>query len=253
MSLANFTLAVISLLYAATNVVLLILNYGNHSDDDCDDPHDTAIARCGSTVSEQTFHRLEFWAAFSFTLVTAFSLQFTPKAVSHIYANPIILKLVLLIQIIFALIPSLLVTLNMEVYETLSHELEYVNELTIAFVDMILLASLVRLDEDDVDDLYGDENQVQQQIKQAVGSRNSDDFDTDEDVQLVHSRSMEQTKKRVIFFSCNAQAAFPAIACVIAGLQMIIYNSGRWIDSAEKLAHYFEFAFGIVSAFVTFW
>ncbi|KAJ8603076.1 hypothetical protein CTAYLR_006676 [Chrysophaeum taylorii] len=227
MSLANFSLGLLALSYAATCVVLLVLNVGDNNDEDCGDPEDVRTPRCGSTVSEQTLHRLEFWAGFSFTLVTAFSLMFTPKAVSHIYENPVILKLVLLFQIVLALIPALLVTANLEVYERPSHELEYLNELTIAFVDLILFASLVREDDDEDDEenpkLFAPSNSVE-----------LEDFG---------ARGMPR----------GGATLFPVIACIIAGVQMAVYNSGRWIDGAEKLAHYFEFTFGIISAFVTFW
>lgn len=43
MSIANFTLAIFALLYAATNIVLIILNFGSHNDDDCNDPDDSTL------------------------------------------------------------------------------------------------------------------------------------------------------------------------------------------------------------------
>lgn len=193
MSNANFTLGVLALLYGACNVVMLVLNFGNHNDDPCGDPD--GPRRCGSVVSDPMFHRLEFWAAFCFSMVTAFSIMFTPKAVTHVYENPTVLKLVLMFEIVLSLIPAMLVTINIEVYERASHELEYINELTIGFVDVILLQSLIN-----------------------DGA------------------------------SCTV---FPTIALCIAGLNLLIYNSP--LENAEKVAHYCEFSFGIVSSFVTFW
>ena len=40
--------------------------------------------------------------------------------------------------------PAVLVTLNLEEFETIAHQIEYLNELTMAFVNLVLLASLLR-------------------------------------------------------------------------------------------------------------
>ena len=180
MSNANFTFATLSLLYAAMNCVLLVLNYADRNDDDCGDPRDISIARCGSATSDLIFHRTEFWATFCFALVTAFSLMYTPKAASNIYDRPLLLKLMLLVEICCAAIPAALVTVNLEIYEVWSHELEYLNEITLSFVDVVLLSSLLRLDDDDLfddddDDLEEDleNNNFSQQHHNAVRRRSS--------------------------------------------------------------------------------
>ena len=41
--------------------------------------------------------------------------------------------------------PSVLITFDIEHFEILSHELEYGNELTMSFVDLVILASLLRV------------------------------------------------------------------------------------------------------------
>ena len=60
MSSASFSLAIMAMAYGGVNVVLFVLNY--LSEDECDEPDDLRVARCGSAVSELFFHRLEFSA-----------------------------------------------------------------------------------------------------------------------------------------------------------------------------------------------
>ena len=60
------------------------------------------------------------------------SLVSTPKSLLSIYANPLILKLIMFFNIVATLVPALLVSLNLERFEIISHEIEYVNELTVS-------------------------------------------------------------------------------------------------------------------------
>jgi len=313
----NFFLALLSLLYAAHNVVMLILNTRDHNDDDCGDPEDLTIARCGSATSDVIFHRFEFWATFCFALVTAFSLMYTPKAAVNIYARPLLLKLVLMIEICFAAVPAALVTVNLAKYELFCHEIEYVNELTVSFVDIILLASLLRLpddeddDQDDQDDLeWGNHHQrystatMRGRLSVASSTTSSDRHDTVDSIEeeeeeddddtsdkkiipssspgennnnggavVRKDASSERTRFAVDFVPMeesvrhtqkqqtqqqqeqqqNNARIVPMVAMGVAAIQLVIYNSFPWYAHAEQTAHYFEFTFGILSSFVTFW
>ena len=341
MSNANLVLAIMALLYAATNVVLLVLNVADHNDDDCGDPKDLSIARCGSATSDLIFHRLEFWATFCFALVTAFSLMYTPKAVQHIYNKPLVLKLVLLVEICFAAVPAALVTINLQIYEFPCHEIEYVNELTVSFVDFILLASLLRLPEDEEaleDDLEEEDMEqgafhpgnfqkgprrysvastaLQSKLstvsdapttsdasssargggQQREGSGDTLNTDTEDPDEYVHPASSlvsnmkttgffppsRQTSaasgwhsnagasphpaaispfaepadvqpKSVHAYAPEIQRAIPLVAMSVACIQLVIYNSFPWFKNSERTAHFFEFTFGIISSFITFW
>ena len=53
-----------------------------------------------------------------------------------------VLKVILFLNIVVTLVPALLVTFNLEFFEVLSHELEYLNEITMSFVDLVFLYSL---------------------------------------------------------------------------------------------------------------
>ena len=85
---------------------------------------------------------LEFWGTFVFACVECISLTSTPKSILNIYDNPLALRLVLFFNIVAAFLPAILITLNYEYFEILSHEIEYCNELTMSFVDIVLLWSL---------------------------------------------------------------------------------------------------------------
>jgi hypothetical protein len=89
---------------------------------------------------------LEFWGTLFFSVVLCISLTSTPKSILNIYDNPLTLRLVLFFNIVAASIPAVLVTLNYEYFEILSHEIEYLNEVTMSFVDLVLLWSLCRIE-----------------------------------------------------------------------------------------------------------
>jgi hypothetical protein len=222
MSTINFALAVLSLAYLAVNVVMIIFNL--LMDDDCDDPDSVYIVRCESPVSDYAFHMLEFWATFGFAIIQAYALLNTPKTLSTIYERPFQLKLVIFFDIVASLVPVMFVTFDMELFEIVSHEIEYCNELTMSFVDLVILASLVR-----------------------VG----------------HRRGCPAPTTDTSSTSANVRAAgdvspptLASVALMTAALQLLLYNGmGMTPDGemrGEKAAHYCEFLFEIMSALISF-
>ena len=187
---------------------MFVLNYLNRDDDDCGDPDSVYVARCGSPVSAFVFHALEFWATAAYAMVEAFALVYTPRALSSISNRPNLLKLLLFFDVVATFVPALLVTLNLEAFEVASHEIEYCNELTMAFANLVLLASLVR-----------------------------------------RRRGAEPGPGAGGDGAVNASIALAAAAT--AAVQVLVYNSG--LPDAERVAHYFEFTFAVLSSFVTFW
>lgn len=129
----NFTLAIACLVYCGINVALIVTNYANSCEED-------------PPVSEHTFHLLEFWATFLFAVVECISLTSTPKSIMSIYDNPLALRLILFFNIVAASLPAVLVTLNYQYFEIISHEIEYLNELTMSFIDLVLLWSLCQFE-----------------------------------------------------------------------------------------------------------
>ena len=140
----NFGLAVGTLLYLATNVVLFTFNAMDRNDDACGDPEGIKYARCGSPVSPLQFHIYEFWAGFLFACIEATSLIFTPRALATVSKRPGLLRTVLMFDIMSTFIAAVLVTFNLDVFEVPAHEIEFSNELTLALVNIIFLRSLTK-------------------------------------------------------------------------------------------------------------
>ena len=106
-----------------------------------------------------------------------------------------------------------LIIINLEKFEVLAHELEYLNELTITIFDATILLA------------------------------------------LVSGRSHEANR------CCDPKKRASLIAVLaalsVASVQLAVYNFSGWTadgdSKGEQAAHYLEFTFGGVSAFITFW
>jgi len=137
MSRVNTLLAITAVLYIAVNVVCTILN---SYDNDCD----PAAPGCSPASSPRTFHNLEFWSTFIFNTADLLAVSYSPRTLSNQYNNPALLKLIVLFNVGFAFVSCLLVSINLEKFEVLSHELEYANEITVTIFDAMILLSLCR-------------------------------------------------------------------------------------------------------------
>jgi len=219
----NFILACLTLLYLSVNVCMFWVNAQDRNDEDCGDPVSVFVRRCGSPVSEFAFHMVEFWATFAYAGVEAFALVYTPRALSSISNRPMTLKVLLFFDIVATFVPACLVSMDLERYEVLAHEIEYSNELTMAFVNLVLLASLLRR-------------------------------------RAPPSDGPPPTEAASLADDNRTTACVAAGAAVIAILQILVYNCGFvdrgrrfYNENAERDAHFLEFTFAILSSFVTFW
>ena len=160
---------------------------------------------------------MQFWATFAFAVIEAIALVYSPKSVSNIYEKPLVLKTVLFFDIAASFVPAFLVAINLERFETVSHEMEYSNEITMTFVDMVLLTSLIR------------------------SAQKRGDFGAGKGVAT----------------NLLSTGGMVAVSAVIAIAQISIYNGmGEDEDGGkkgEKAAHYCEFSFEIISALISFW
>ncbi|CAB9501933.1 expressed unknown protein [Seminavis robusta] len=146
----NFWLGLICLGVCAVNFVLMYLNWlfrQDHPDHDDDDTTTSAFV-LAEHVSHRTFHMLEFWTTCLFSTAEAFALIMTSPTqyyqYHHHHNQPHLLKLLLFFNVLNSMIPALLITLDFCYFETLAHELEFLNSWTLAFVTMILLLSLIQ-------------------------------------------------------------------------------------------------------------
>jgi len=219
----NIFLAVCSLGYFAVQVVCFIIN---QFDNECYGYEELTGAAAAELLEEcegktgawgdKSFHMLEFWATFLFNIVDILVLFFAPKNLQTIFFSPTLLKVLVFLNVCTSLISAMIITINMPVFEVWSHEIEYVDELLLATVDIIILFSLIR--------------------KFRGGSRKQK-FD------LVTNAAI------VIIALAVALAQF----CIFnfSGWEDGGFPTGEPIG--EKRSHDLEFVFGCISSFITFW
>jgi len=130
-SAINFFLAILCLLHVIVNVVCFVINCY---------PKDFRH-RHG-----YTFHLLEFWATFAFSIVSLSSFIFSRKPLNAIHNNPTSLKLLLFANIVFSGVPAFLITIDIHTFEVMSHEMEYVVGLLQAIMDIIVFNLIVQKD-----------------------------------------------------------------------------------------------------------
>ena len=235
----NNLLALLCLAYCGVNVTLIYVNYVNsHIDTTNDNDNDDDLP-----VSDLTYHLLEFWATFGFAVLEVISLVSTPKSLLSIYANPLILKLIMFFNIVATLVPALLVSLNLERFEIISHEIEYVNELTVSQKNEKKFCELNNTRSTSID----------QCIDQSFLSLLSSFFQmTFVDLVLLWSLCrLGDVCDR------SGQIIITCIAGFVALVQLGVYNLlGQTPDGdmvGEVPAHYFEFSFEIISSLIAFW
>lgn len=206
MSWVNTVLALAAVLYLVMNVIGIILN---SYDNECD----ASELACHAATTPQIFHNLEFWSTFIFNTLDLLALTYSPKRLSNQYQHPSLLKLVVLLNVGMSFCSCLLITINLEKFEVVSHEIEYLNEVTVAVFDMVILLGLIR-----------------GRTHQTMSQQNDDSK----------------------WFGLTFAAALS-----VAIVQLGVYNLNGWTadgdSKGERLAHYFEFAFGILTAGVAFW
>jgi hypothetical protein len=129
-SSVNLRLAVLSMMYLGSNIVCVILNV---ADNDCYPCEEAA-------VSPEVFHRFEFSATFLFSLVSTFSLVYSPE---RSFSSPLLLRALLFCNVGATYIAAALVYLNVERFEIAAHNLEYSTELTMALFDLMLLRAML--------------------------------------------------------------------------------------------------------------
>jgi len=129
LSILNFFLAIVCLFYLGILIVLMVLN---------SKPAEEREA------AKFLFHMLEFWANVGFDIATVVALLYSPKPLSSIFHYTVILRLIIAVNITVSLVPAVLMTLDVDLYEYPCHNVEYANELTMSFIDMVIVMSLVR-------------------------------------------------------------------------------------------------------------
>lgn len=220
LSWSNFMGALLSLTYCGLNMTLFYVNYEN--------------ARAKSLglappVDKNVFHLSEFWGTFFFSLVEVYAITQTPKTLVATVNNtsPRLLKVILFVNVVATLIPAILVTVNLEYFEILSHELEYASEISMSFLELVILWSLLHRNRKS----KGKTSIVDSPLKTGI-----DDAPT---------------------MSSGTGIQLSIMALAVSVVQLGIYNClGRTPTGGmrgEVPAHACEFLFEIISSFITVW
>lgn len=138
-SSVNFFLGLGGVAFTAISVVLFVLNT---FDAVCQ-----TSTPCFEATDKRTFHLIEFWSAFLFNVLNVFVMVFSEKDVSEQFYYPSIFKVVVLMNVGLSLVCATLVTINTDIFEFPSHQIEYSNELTMAVIETALVYSVVRVKE----------------------------------------------------------------------------------------------------------
>jgi len=181
---------------------------------------------------EVPMHNLEFWATLMFALVEVLALIYSPRGWSSIAknSNPLMLKVIVFLNVVTACVSPLLYSLDPKGNEWVSHEVEYANEVCTAFIDLVLLRTLV---------MYKRPLPPSSDAKSpGLSYRPLDD-----------GGDLDQPGPAASF-SDNTSFFFMFAAFLFAVSQTIVYN---FCDNGEQLAHYMEFIFGICAGGISFW
>ena len=130
LSRKNFHLSVLCLVYVGVNAACTIIN---------------SCAQQFREAHEQPFHMIEFWATFCFAVVQVYSTIFSPRSFGSIYEiSPGIFKTMIFLSLVTSFVPAVLISISLEDFEGPAHQVEYANELTMSFIDLVMLANVAR-------------------------------------------------------------------------------------------------------------
>jgi hypothetical protein len=185
-------------------------------------------------VSDIMFHRTEFWSTFVFVLVQLCAVMILEK--NSCFENyPSVVTCVFLANVIGSLCSAILVTIDLEYFEIVSHELEYVNEITMSFVDLFFLwsSSSSRYNHCPTECGHGSESKTSRGAADGIVRR---------------SRTMDDRTQWL---------ATASISCLVAIVQLSLYNGfGKNAEgdmNGELVAHYCEFLFESLSGGIMIW
>jgi len=121
----NLGLAVASILYFAISMVLLLVSAWP-------EPH---------LVDSGVFHTLDFGSNFFFALIEVLTLAYSPE---RRFSAPKLLRILMFLSVCSTSVALLLIILNRATFEVVAHNIDYLNDFTVALVDSLLVSTVVR-------------------------------------------------------------------------------------------------------------
>jgi len=269
----NLWLALLCLVYLGINISLICVNYINVEFSKKEqlqlhlelqqqqyDEADMAAAiqaaiDAGEPVDDTVYHLVEFWATFGFAIVECIALANTPKSLYTINGdrNPLFLRMIMFFNIVATSVPAVMISFSLETFEILSHEIEYTNELTMSFIDVILLLSLWKSRTTP----FSTHGIKYKSVAATTKAKN------DISSSLPSSKARSSNSSNNDIGSNNdinniSAWATSSIALLVAVVQLGVYNLMGYNQETgdmvgEPLGHFLEFAFEIISSLIAFW
>ena len=220
----NLFLSLLSIMYLAVNVVMLVVTL-------------RAIVGGEHLVDGGVFHTLDFGSAFCFALVEVLTLVYSPE---RRFSSPLLLKVLMFTNMGSTFMGFLFIVLNRSAFESLSHNIDYVNELSMALIDSILVSTIV--------------------LKATEGTGSGANSFNGNAVTLKAATAAVAEREWCDCILSNprlAVAAATLFPIAMSSTQLVVYN-GFGVDArghvlGELAAHVLEFLFNGMGATITFW
>ena len=181
-------------------------------------------------VSDRVFHVLEFTASFIFAVIQLLAVFYSYDR-SDMCKRPIILKTVVFVNIAGALIPMMLVILNLDMFEVASHEIEYANAFFQGLVDALMFTQIIKAN-----------YELKQRGKVCTHSHR---FES----------SVGALSNAIALLARRSQLAMNLIIAIVPALiaitMILVYNAPGFDGSeakGEQASHFLEFAFEMISS-----
>jgi hypothetical protein len=92
-------------------------------------------------VDGDVFHQLDFGSTFLFSLVEVLTLLYSPE---RRFTSPTLLRALMFFSVCSTFVALLLIVLNRGAFEIFAHNIDYINDFTVALIDSLLVSTVVR-------------------------------------------------------------------------------------------------------------
>ena len=169
-------------------------------------------------VDGDVFHQLDFGSTFLFSILEVLTLLYSPE---RRFSSPTLLRILMFFSVCSTFVALLFVLLNRAAFEIMAHNIDYVNDFTVALVDALLVATVVRSP--------ANHPGRELAIRKGCGQR----------------------------FARQIAVVATFVPITLSFGQIILYNfmgaTERGHLLGERPAHFLEFIFDCVGAAINFW
>jgi len=125
----NLGLALASILYFAVSIVLLVVSINQ------------MVGPEQHLVDGGVYHLLDFGTVFLFSIVEVLTLLYSPE---RRFTSPTLLRILMFFSVCSTFVGLLFIALNRSAFEVMAHNIDYLNDFTVALVDSLLVSTVIR-------------------------------------------------------------------------------------------------------------